>query len=340
VLQVPFTLRKHTLLLPVFAELLLGQFSFSQVLQQVRPQRMVLPSTHGWPTIQLLLLRGRSMMLLQPFAILFGLWSSHQSSSQGMPACHKLLFCCSDCSRSTAARRCRPTHVMIPSTHSHNRPLLHTLLLIHCLQPQYRGKALPPDHKDSQLVQRIAERIISAVEEGHGGGFQKHIRKVRTAVCCVWGCVPSCVWGMIPLWSKDRTGAHPQGVHRYGWCVGLRAFMWCAVLGAQDTLWSRDTAGACVGPLTLSMLLLLLLMLLLLLQFDWEVVVLDDPTVNAFVLPGGKIVVFTGEPESSVFVGTATDRQKSWQRQTAARRFDPRLQGCCCAATLTPCPQT
>jgi hypothetical protein len=49
----------------------------------------------------------------------------------------------------------------------------------HCSQPQYRGKALPPDHKDSQLVQRIAERIISAVEEGHGGGFQKHIRKVR-----------------------------------------------------------------------------------------------------------------------------------------------------------------
>jgi hypothetical protein len=32
--KVPFTLRKHTLLLPVFAELLLGQFSFSQVLQQ------------------------------------------------------------------------------------------------------------------------------------------------------------------------------------------------------------------------------------------------------------------------------------------------------------------
>jgi hypothetical protein len=49
----------------------------------------------------------------------------------------------------------------------------------HNLQPQYRGKALPPDHKDSQLIQRIAERIISAVEEGHGGGFQKHIRKVR-----------------------------------------------------------------------------------------------------------------------------------------------------------------
>jgi hypothetical protein len=41
--QVPFTLRKHTLLLPVFAELLLGQFSFSQVLQQVRSQRLAPP---------------------------------------------------------------------------------------------------------------------------------------------------------------------------------------------------------------------------------------------------------------------------------------------------------
>lgn len=41
-LQVPFTLRKHTLLLPVFAELLLGQFSFSQVLQQVRDGSLLL----------------------------------------------------------------------------------------------------------------------------------------------------------------------------------------------------------------------------------------------------------------------------------------------------------
>jgi hypothetical protein len=69
-------------------------------------------------------------------------------------------------------------------------PLLLLLLLpstITPAQPQYRGKALPPDHKDSQLIQRIAERIISAVEEGHGGGFQKHIRKVRisTGIKCI-----------------------------------------------------------------------------------------------------------------------------------------------------------
>eukprot|EP00878_Enallax_costatus_P000134 GHUV01000175.1.p1 GENE.GHUV01000175.1~~GHUV01000175.1.p1 ORF type:complete len:514 (+),score=173.27 GHUV01000175.1:224-1765(+) len=103
--KVPFTLRKHTVLLPVWAELLLGQYSFTQILQQ----------------------------------------------------------------------------------------------------PQYRGKALPPDHPDVKLVKKIAERIISAVEEGHGAGFQKHIEK-----------------------------------------------------------------------------------------FDWEVTVLDDKTINAFVLPGGKIVVFNG----------------------------------------------
>ena len=27
---------------------------------------------------------------------------------------------------------------------------------------------------------------------------------------------------------------------------------------------------------------------------NWEVVVIEDPMINAFCLPGGKIVVFTG----------------------------------------------
>lgn len=49
-------------------------------------------------------------------------------------------------------------------------------------QPQYRGKALPADHPDSKLVQKIAERIIEAVEEGHGSGFQKHISKFEVRV--------------------------------------------------------------------------------------------------------------------------------------------------------------
>lgn len=73
------------------------------------------------------------------------------------------------------------------------------------LNQNYKGKILPESHPDSKLVQRIASRIIDAVEQTHGAGFQDHIKK-----------------------------------------------------------------------------------------FEWEVAVVKDDTVNAFVLPGGKIVVFTG----------------------------------------------
>lgn len=60
-------------------------------------------------------------------------------------------------------------------------------------QPQYRGKALPPHHPDAKLVQRIADRIIAAVEEAHGGGFQKHIQKFEWEVR--WCGVRGAVWG-------------------------------------------------------------------------------------------------------------------------------------------------
>ena len=35
-------------------------------------------------------------------------------------------------------------------------------------------------------------------------------------------------------------------------------------------------------------------------KFKWEVVVVEDKVPNAFVLPGGKIVVFTGSTHSSL----------------------------------------
>jgi hypothetical protein len=74
-----------------------------------------------------------------------------------------------------------------------------------------------------------------------------------------------------------------------------------------------------------------LLLLLLLLQFDWEVVVLDDPTVNAFVLPGGKIVVFTGEGETSASEGSATCTTIVYagcSNKTGAHRIGWRLLRC------------
>lgn len=68
------------------------------------------------------------------------------------------------------------------------------------------GKLLPSSSREYKMINQIAERVIDAVRQQNGGGFQKHV---------------------------DR--------------------------------------------------------------FSWEVVVVDDKVPNAFVLPGGKIVVFTGE---------------------------------------------
>lgn len=68
-----------------------------------------------------------------------------------------------------------------------------------------QGKVLPKDHPDSVLVTGIARRLIKVLGEGHGGGYQRHLR-----------------------------------------------------------------------------------------YFSWSVHVVAEPTPNAFVLPGGHIVVFTG----------------------------------------------
>jgi Zn-dependent protease with chaperone function len=70
---------------------------------------------------------------------------------------------------------------------------------------QQKGKLLPSSSREYKMINQIAERVIEAVRQQNGGGFQKH---------------------------TDR--------------------------------------------------------------FNWEVVVVDDKVPNAFVLPGGKIVVFTG----------------------------------------------
>ena len=67
------------------------------------------------------------------------------------------------------------------------------------------GKLLKENNSDYQLIAGIAKRVINAVGQEYGGGYQSHVKK-----------------------------------------------------------------------------------------FKWEVVVVDDKVPNAFVLPGGKIVVFTG----------------------------------------------
>jgi Zn-dependent protease with chaperone function len=39
-----------------------------------------------------------------------------------------------------------------------------------------QGKVLPKDHADAQLVTGIARRLIRVLGEGHGGGYQRHLR--------------------------------------------------------------------------------------------------------------------------------------------------------------------
>ncbi|KAK9808087.1 hypothetical protein WJX73_004445 [Symbiochloris irregularis] len=72
-------------------------------------------------------------------------------------------------------------------------------------QYEQAGRVLPQNASESQLVRKIADRIIDAVQKQYGGGYQKHIP-----------------------------------------------------------------------------------------DFKWSITVVNDKTPNAFVLPGGKIVVFTG----------------------------------------------
>lgn len=161
--KVPFTLRKHTLLLPVFAELLLGQFSFAQV----SPGLAVVPSElhmqgnapqSQMDNITRIVLCCLLNTPLNPYTCAF-----HGPASTG----------CVWAGFKQAGSQ--------TSLHSHAPALIvHVPQVLQ--QPQYRGKALPADHPDSKLIQKIAERIIAAVEEGHGGGFQKHVEKfdVRT----------------------------------------------------------------------------------------------------------------------------------------------------------------
>ena len=68
------------------------------------------------------------------------------------------------------------------------------------------GKLLPTSSREHKMINQIAGRVISAVRQQKGGGFQKHVER-----------------------------------------------------------------------------------------FNWEVVVVDDHVPNAFVLPGGKIIVHTGK---------------------------------------------
>ena len=66
------------------------------------------------------------------------------------------------------------------------------LMLYCCVQLaelDAKGKVLPASSGEYKVIQKIADRVIKAVQEGRGGGFQDHVRKCapsNSATQCLW----------------------------------------------------------------------------------------------------------------------------------------------------------
>ena len=160
---------------------------------------------------------------------------------------------------------------------------------------------LPASSGDYKVVQRIADRVIKAVELGRGGGFQSHVSKCALPAseqpqgvvlpqarardrpeCCTVDLLFSAtaVHSAVPSLSCAQArecmplhGQYNEGVL----CVLLQG---TAVLSGRSA-WPASVHAVMQTSESVC-------------RFDWEVVVVEDKTPNAFVLPGGKIVVFTG----------------------------------------------
>lgn len=143
------------------------------------------------------------------------------------------------------------------------------------LKAQYKGKILPPLHPESIRVQKIAQEVVEAVQKG--------LRKEQ-------------VWTDIGYSSESAM--LPQEAHEE---ESLRAFShkndedeqwigedkWHKEDEILNDKWVQQSRkkGQEMGVKSKTSHLE---------GFKWEVIVVNEPIVNAFCLPGGKIVVFTG----------------------------------------------
>lgn len=135
------------------------------------------------------------------------------------------------------------------------------------VKSQYKGKILPPLHPESIRVQKIAQDIVEAVQKG--------LRKEQ-------------VWTDIG-YSSEESAAPPEAVRAFGveeenW-VGEDK--WRKEDEILDDGWVQQSRkkGQEMGVKSQTSHME---------GFKWEVIVVNEPSINAFCLPGGKIVVFTG----------------------------------------------
>lgn len=134
------------------------------------------------------------------------------------------------------------------------------------IKKQFKGKILPAIHPDSIRVRLIAKEIVEALQRG--------LRKEQ-------------------VWTDVDYGSDNIGVNEIGGDQTLTVLTesaegnWSKEDEILDDKWvqqSRKKGQERGVQSSISHLE----------GLNWEILVVDEPVVNAFCLPGGKIVVFTG----------------------------------------------
>ncbi|RID40709.1 hypothetical protein BRARA_J00738 [Brassica rapa] len=137
------------------------------------------------------------------------------------------------------------------------------------IKKTYKGKVLPAIHPESIRVRLIAKDVIDALQRG-----LSHER----------------VWSDLGYGSMDSTArGSDRGVKEVGMALSedgqetLSGMRWSKDDQILDDKWiqesrKKDSKGESAH----------------LEGINWEVIVVNEPMVNAFCLPAGKIVVFTG----------------------------------------------
>ncbi|KAL7108464.1 hypothetical protein ACP275_06G114100 [Erythranthe tilingii] len=136
------------------------------------------------------------------------------------------------------------------------------------LKAQYRGKILPPLHPESIRVQRISHEIID--------GLQRGLTKEE-------------VWSDIRYSTETVTFPNEARGHDTirGSSDSVDDGKWDKDEEIFDDRWVEQSRrkGREKGMESQTSHLE---------GLKWEIIVVDDPMINAFCVPGGKIVVFTG----------------------------------------------
>lgn len=130
----------------------------------------------------------------------------------------------------------------------------------------FKGKLLPAIHPDSVRVRLIAKDIIEALQRG--------LRSDQ-------------VWSDMSYASEESIGVEARGHETLMALKESEEAKWFKDDEILDDSWVQKSRkkGQERGSLSATSHLE---------GLNWEVLVVNEPVVNAFCLPGGKIVVFTG----------------------------------------------